>query len=347
MVFSKKEANNIKIQYLNNSKSKVNSIGQAIRKNGVPNTIRSKLWNKKRLHFINRFIGQDEIVLEVGCGNRPIEKSTILLDKFISPTSMHRSDKRAIHKVPNIPFILGDGNKLPFKDKSVDTIICRQVIEHVEDPVGFIMELQRVGRKGYVEWPSLFVELLRGGYGDQKYMRELFIPELNNHLAELYKFETGPGTPGHKWFILSIDSCLYILPKSKEIYPLFLMYVAHAKQKNNNWLLSKLLMNPPSFCTWLFDKKMDAVILQQGGRNDVVNSLNESYNIEEQIEYLNKSSFSEYSNPMKSNKYQKIICCPECKKGNLRASLNESWLNCENCYLSYPVVNGVPIFITQ
>ena len=44
--------------------------------------------------------------------------------------------------------------KLPFKDKEFDYVICAHVIEHVNDPISFKSEIQRVGKAGYIELPT-------------------------------------------------------------------------------------------------------------------------------------------------------------------------------------------------
>ena len=198
-----------------------------------------KIFNKyqtlKRNRIINRLINNKDIVLEVGCGASPMKHSNVLLDKYVDITNLHRSNLKSINSINGKPFILGDGGNLPFKDKSVDTIICRHVVEHVDDPVSFIKELQRVGKKGYLEWPSIFCELIRGGYGHQDRIRELFPNDIKKHLLEL---EHGKGTIGHKWFIVPIGTTLYFVAKNKDIYPLYLVYGSYAKSKINKNILN-------------------------------------------------------------------------------------------------------------
>ena len=45
-----------------------------------------------------------------------------------------------------LPSLALECNKLPFPDKSIDVVVCSEVIEHVENPVETILELQRVAR---------------------------------------------------------------------------------------------------------------------------------------------------------------------------------------------------------
>ena len=44
--------------------------------------------------------------------------------------------------------------KLPFSDKEFDYIICAHVIEHVNDPIFFKNEIERIGKSGYIELPT-------------------------------------------------------------------------------------------------------------------------------------------------------------------------------------------------
>lgn len=100
-------------------------------------------------------IRKNDIVLDIGSGNDPKPVSTILLDLFITDNS-HRSFNPI--KMDWRPFIHGGVENLPFKNKSVDYIICNHVLEHVDDPLRACLEIQRVAKRGYIECPSPFLE---------------------------------------------------------------------------------------------------------------------------------------------------------------------------------------------
>ena len=58
-------------------------------------------------------------------------------------------------KVKNLKFTkIEPDKKLPFKDKEFDYIICAHVIEHVNDPIFFKQEIERIGKSGYIELPT-------------------------------------------------------------------------------------------------------------------------------------------------------------------------------------------------
>lgn len=97
-------------------------------------------------------IQNDDFVLEIGSGHNPRLRSDILCDKFFD--GRERQGKLIIDR----PFIICDGEKLPFKDKTFDYIICSHVLEHANDPKQFISELVRVSHRGYIETPSRLSE---------------------------------------------------------------------------------------------------------------------------------------------------------------------------------------------
>lgn len=135
----------------------------------------------------NLTIKRNDWVLEVGSGHNPTYRANVIVEKFID-SNYHRSGDVKIF--PHQRFIQADGANMPFKDKEFDYVICNQVLEHVDDPISFVAELQRVAKGGYIELPSLIGESL--------------FPKTS-----------------HKWTCLEIDNKLVLMEKSKLpiIYP--------------------------------------------------------------------------------------------------------------------------------
>ncbi|HAL83345.1 MAG TPA: SAM-dependent methyltransferase [Mucilaginibacter sp.] len=96
-------------------------------------------------------------ILEVGGGNHPDKRANVVVDKYVDDNT-HRSGDLKILK--NQKFIQADGEHLPFKDKEFDYVICRHVLEHVDDPIQFVKEQARVAKMGYMETPSMLGEYL-------------------------------------------------------------------------------------------------------------------------------------------------------------------------------------------
>jgi SAM-dependent methyltransferase len=102
-------------------------------------------------------VKKSDRVLDVGGGHNPHPRANVVVDKF-TETNYHRSgDIKVLEKQE---FINADGENLPFKDQEFDYVICCHVLEHVEHPEKFLSELFRVGKRGYIETPSLLGEYL-------------------------------------------------------------------------------------------------------------------------------------------------------------------------------------------
>lgn len=85
-------------------------------------------------------------------------RSNILADKFLVDDS-ERPHPLALDERP---FVVCDALYLPFKDKTVDHVICSHLAEHVESPEALFQELTRVAKAGYVECPGRIREMLHG-----------------------------------------------------------------------------------------------------------------------------------------------------------------------------------------
>jgi SAM-dependent methyltransferase len=111
-------------------------------------------------------IRKNDVILEVGSGDKPFKISHVLVDKFKS--DFHRGPGRPL-KIEGKPFIFADAEFLPFKDKSFDYVILSHVIEHVDNPCEVIKEITRVSSRGYIEFPTEFNESLFN-YGNHKWI---------------------------------------------------------------------------------------------------------------------------------------------------------------------------------
>lgn len=125
-------------------------------------------------------------VLEVGPGATPHPRSDIFLEFKYENTDerIEQSGYVGILETDK-PIVYYDGSTFPFEDNEFDYVICSHVLEHVpkKDVELFMSELQRVAKKGYIEYPNIFYEIIN--YQDV-----------------------------HLWFMNYRDSKIYFLDKS-------------------------------------------------------------------------------------------------------------------------------------
>jgi len=101
-------------------------------------------------------IDPNDKVLDVGCGAYPFPHATMLVDLYMEK-SEHRSEDL---KTDGKPFKIADINHLLFEDKSYDFVYCSHVLEHVDDPKRACEELMRIGKRGYLETPSVMTDVM-------------------------------------------------------------------------------------------------------------------------------------------------------------------------------------------
>jgi len=101
-------------------------------------------------------------VLEVGPGGTPHFRSDVLLEKIFdaNEASKQRGHTDSLQTEKEVVYYTED--KFPFKDNEFDYVICSHVLEHITEDkfVPFVNELQRVAKKGYIEYPTIYYEYL-------------------------------------------------------------------------------------------------------------------------------------------------------------------------------------------
>jgi SAM-dependent methyltransferase len=97
-------------------------------------------------------------VLDVGSGHNPHPRANVLLDKHLKDDTERSGKPIKIDEEKD--FVEGNAESMPFGDKEFDYIIASHVAEHVDNPERFCKELMRVGKRGYIETPSKFAEIL-------------------------------------------------------------------------------------------------------------------------------------------------------------------------------------------
>lgn len=129
-------------------------------------------WQRKRYKIIMGYLKSNNSILDIGCGS-----SKIIIDLPLAVGLDIDIGKLRYLKKTNSRLINADAGSLPFKDNSFSTVICSEVIEHIEAE-NIFSEINRVLKKdgllivgtpdyGLAFWP--FIEKLysifhKGGY---------------------------------------------------------------------------------------------------------------------------------------------------------------------------------------
>jgi SAM-dependent methyltransferase len=91
--------------------------------------------------------------LEIGCGAAGLytrylaENSSYLIALEIQQKYIEEARKR-LSPLNNISFVRANAIALPFQNNSFDFVMCSQVLEHLEDDVGVIRQINKIMKNG-------------------------------------------------------------------------------------------------------------------------------------------------------------------------------------------------------
>ncbi len=101
-------------------------------------------------------------ILDVGGGKR-FQKEMRQYEELFKDC-----DYKTLDNIPEYkPDILGDIKNIPLEDNSIDAVICRSVLEHVDEPFKAVSEMHRIlkpGGKCLVSLPFLYPYHAEPGY---------------------------------------------------------------------------------------------------------------------------------------------------------------------------------------
>jgi len=287
-----------------------------------------KLENFGKMH-IN--IDKKDFVLEVGSGHRPCSRSNILCDKFFL-----ENKERSLNKLKfDRPLVIADGARLPFKDKTFDFVICRQVIEHTKNPKIFFKEQQRVGQKGLITCPNAQREYIFGWKYHRWWIRSkknklIFRKKKkinnNNFFHMLYK---------HKLFFQRFCS------RHDELLNIYFYWNQNSKVEIKDIAGQEFLKGVKQDADNLlnkieFDSFLDFIYFLQKNTNRVVKKVEKTTRL---LFWNTRRSVGKNINLQLLRKY---IVCPNCQ-GKLK--FKRSFYKCTNCGKKYKINNGIPIFL--
>jgi len=108
-----------------------------------------RFFQRRRTATIKTMLGPQngEIILDIGCGSgvqlRALEVDSpgLLIGMDLNLSALQFAKGKDI---PNTEFLIADAEQLPFKEKTVNRIICAEIIEHLHEPEKMIAESDRV-----------------------------------------------------------------------------------------------------------------------------------------------------------------------------------------------------------
>lgn len=119
---------------------------------GIKYNLFQKYWHLRRFIEVLKVVREVEgPVLDVGCHSGTF---TAKILKRVGSKKVYGIDisEQAISlakkRIPFGNFRVGDAQKLPFKSDFFEAAFCLEVLEHVDDPVAVLKEINRILKKG-------------------------------------------------------------------------------------------------------------------------------------------------------------------------------------------------------
>ncbi len=113
-------------------------------------------------------IKEGDKVLDIGGWGGTLNRATHVMDINPYPTrnKVHQTGGKEYYCEETwIEWDICDRKPFPFPDNYFDFVFCSHTLEDIRDPIWVCSEIKRIGKKGYVEFPSPKYELSRGVEG--------------------------------------------------------------------------------------------------------------------------------------------------------------------------------------
>ncbi len=112
-------------------------------------------------------LSQAKNIVDLGCGNNPVQGTKVAVDLHIDPKERHGGHGPVIDirqmEAKGIKFINSRVDAvLPFQNKEFDFAYSHHVFEHLDDPATACREMMRIAKAGVIITPSYFSEIIFG-----------------------------------------------------------------------------------------------------------------------------------------------------------------------------------------
>lgn len=138
---------------------------------------------------------ESDLVLDIGGWGQPFNRANYVIDIMPYETrgifGYRGGDEPYFKKETWIQRDICSREPFPFRDKQFDFVICSHTLEDIRDPIWVCQEMNRIGKRGYIETPSRLTESSYGvespkesGYWHHRWL----IEAENNELVFMAKF---------------------------------------------------------------------------------------------------------------------------------------------------------------
>jgi len=111
-----------------------------------------RYFQRRRTDTIKKLLdaGSSDVILDIGCGSGVqiralgLKRPNLIIGMDLNRNALLYAKKK---EISHIEFIIADAQHLPFKEQTIDKIICAEIIEHLNNPEQLITESQRVLRQ--------------------------------------------------------------------------------------------------------------------------------------------------------------------------------------------------------
>ena len=110
---------------------------------------------EKRLHIIKELLKgynhKDDLILDLGCGDGYAFSYSLNgypVKTYLGLDLSKEKLKKVLGNIKHSSAIVGDAENLPISNKSVNTVLCLETLEHLLDPLATFKEVERVLKPG-------------------------------------------------------------------------------------------------------------------------------------------------------------------------------------------------------
>jgi SAM-dependent methyltransferase len=153
-------------------------------------------------HVAARWLPSGQRLLEIGCSSGYLTRRFLHKAERVCGLDMNASALRyAKRRHPNVPFVCGNAEHLPFASDSFDVVLMLEVIEHTYSDVAALAEIRRVLKVGgtlVLSTPNAGLFAFLDPYNFRLAMKRRFSAAYSL-AGRLVRFESGQCTDNLEW----------------------------------------------------------------------------------------------------------------------------------------------------